>query len=79
MSARRLGLLWIFFGIFLTLTQSGSASADPVGPFVADFTDTQDPGKFALQAFPMVNVSIPVLVKNNPVTIIPKLFFNYNF
>jgi hypothetical protein len=58
MSARRPGLLLIFFGIFLTLTQSGSASADPVGPFVADFADTQDSGKFTLQAFPLMGIRL---------------------
>ena len=57
-SARRPGRLWIFFGIFLILTQSRSASADPVGPFVADFADTQDPGKFTLQAFPLMGIRL---------------------
>ena len=58
MSGRRLSLLWVLWGVFLIVNLPGSASGDPVGPFVADFTDTQDPGKFTLQAFPVVGIRL---------------------
>jgi hypothetical protein len=58
MNARRHGLLWILLGVLMALARSEWVWADPVGPFVADAVDTQDPGKFTLQAFPLVGIRV---------------------
>jgi hypothetical protein len=58
MNGRRQSPLLFFSGVFVLLIGVGIAAADPVGPFVADFTDTQDPGKFTLQAFPLVGIRL---------------------
>ena len=36
----------------------GLLQADPVGPFVADFADTQDRGKFTLQVLPLAGIRL---------------------
>jgi hypothetical protein len=45
-------LAFVFSGLIFLAGWSGLCQADPVGPLVADFADTLDPGKFNLQVFP---------------------------
>jgi hypothetical protein len=45
-------LVFIFSGLIFLSGWSGLCQADPVGPLVADYADTQDPGKLNIQVSP---------------------------
>ena len=49
-------LVFICAGLILFLVWTDLSQADPVGPLVADFADTTDPGKFILQVFPFMAI-----------------------
>jgi len=49
-------LVFIFSGLIFLSGWAGLSQADPVGPLVADFADTTDPGKFILQVYPLMAI-----------------------
>ena len=66
-------------GLILILIWAGIAAADPVGPLIADFADTQDPGKFVLQAFPSLAVRTGEFDQNGNIRYLPSGDRDYSF
>jgi hypothetical protein len=71
MNRRGRYLVFVFSGLIFLSGWSGLCQADPVGPLVADFADTQDPGKFALQVFPSIAIRTGEFDQNGNVRYLP--------
>jgi hypothetical protein len=79
MSHRRRSLVFIVSGLILISSWAGRALADPVGPLLADFADTTDPGKFVLQAFPLMAVRTGDYDENGNIRYSPSGDRDYSF
>jgi hypothetical protein len=66
-------------GLILILFWAGISTADPVGPLVADFADTNDPGKFILQAFPLMAIRTGNFDQNGNIRYLPSGDRDYSF
>jgi hypothetical protein len=66
-------------GLMVILLWTGIGAADPVGPLVADFADTTDPGKFILQAAPSMVIRTGEFDQNGNVRYLPSGDRDYSF
>jgi hypothetical protein len=71
MPSRRVDYILTLSGFFLLSIWGGIAIADPVGPLVADFADTQDQGKFTLQIFPLMGIRLGDFDSNGTLRYLP--------
>jgi hypothetical protein len=79
MNNKRRYLVFIFSGLILLSSWADFCQADPVGPLVADFADTQDPGKFILQVFPSMVIRTGEFDQQGNVRTLPGGDQDYSF
>jgi hypothetical protein len=72
-------LVFSLSGLILILIWAGISTADPVGPLVADYADTQDPGKFTLQVFPSLAIRTGDFAQNGNIRYRPSGDRDYSF
>lgn len=79
MNGRRQPLVVALAGLSLILFWARISTADPVGPLVADFADTLDPGKFTLQVYPSLSIRTGNFDQDGNVRYLPSGDRDYSF